>query len=293
MRLPAVSVIGLGNMGGAIARILAERGHPTTVWNRTANKAEALGSAGAVVAGSSAEALRASPLTIFSLLDYDAVRAVLDGDGAISALAGRTLVNLTSGAPVEAEEMAAFVTGHGAEYIDGNVGCYPEGVGTDEALMTYTGPKDVFDRVRPCLVTIGKDLRHLGESYGAGNALFLAGAAAHTAELLGAFFAAAYGRQHGLGFGEVVSEVMLHSRTSRSYLRSIESRVDAGDYAVSAASVKVYLDALEALAEDMETQAFRNRVFDTMVDVIRDATAAGHAEDEFAVLYKLFSDQSV
>lgn len=36
-----VTVIGLGQMGTAVARVLTEAGHDTTVWNRTACKTEA------------------------------------------------------------------------------------------------------------------------------------------------------------------------------------------------------------------------------------------------------------
>jgi len=38
----AVTVIGLGSMGSALAGAVLEAGYPTTVWNRTAGKAEPL-----------------------------------------------------------------------------------------------------------------------------------------------------------------------------------------------------------------------------------------------------------
>jgi 3-hydroxyisobutyrate dehydrogenase-like beta-hydroxyacid dehydrogenase len=111
--------------------------------------------------------------------------------------------------------------------------------------------------------------------------------------MMGVFFAAAYGRRHGLDFGVVTSEVALQSGTNRRYLRQIEKQVQAGDYTVTGASVKVYLDALEALAEDMADRDFGNPMFASVVDVLRGATSAGHGEDEFAVLYQLFSDQAL
>jgi 3-hydroxyisobutyrate dehydrogenase-like beta-hydroxyacid dehydrogenase len=59
----AVSVVGLGNMGTALATVLAERGHPRTVWNRTASRAESIIAVRAAAAGSTAEAIAASPIT--------------------------------------------------------------------------------------------------------------------------------------------------------------------------------------------------------------------------------------
>jgi 3-hydroxyisobutyrate dehydrogenase-like beta-hydroxyacid dehydrogenase len=280
-------------MGTALATVLAHRGHPTTVWNRTATRAEPLAAAGAAVARSAADAIAASPLTIFSLLDYDAVHEVLATVPTHTVMAGRTLINLTSGGPAEAEHLAELVASRGADYLDGNVGCYPDAIGTAESHVVYTGPKHVFERARPCLTTLGEDLRYLGDNHGAGNALFLAAAAAHTSELLAAFFAAAYGRRHGLAFGVVTSEIARHSQTTHSYLRQIEGQLEAGDYTATAASVRVYVDALEALAEDMAGEGFQNPVFDSLMQVLHNAAAAGHGDAEFAVLYKLFSDQAL
>ncbi|CAI8817279.1 hypothetical protein EMIT07CA2_210054 [Brevibacillus sp. IT-7CA2] len=54
--IPAsVSVIGLGNMGVALADAFLKGGHPTTVWNRSADRAKGLVEKGAVLAGSVAE----------------------------------------------------------------------------------------------------------------------------------------------------------------------------------------------------------------------------------------------
>ena len=42
-----VAVLGLGKMGGPIARRLLDAGHAVSVWNRTAGRAAALAEAGA------------------------------------------------------------------------------------------------------------------------------------------------------------------------------------------------------------------------------------------------------
>ena len=47
--------LGTGRMGAAMAARLLKAGHPVTVWNRTAAKAQALAEHGATVAGSIAE----------------------------------------------------------------------------------------------------------------------------------------------------------------------------------------------------------------------------------------------
>nr|BFE84359.1 hypothetical protein GCM10020093_069600 [Planobispora longispora] len=100
-----VTVIGLGLMGQALAGAFLRGGHPTTVWNRTASKADKLAAEGARPAPTAADALRASPLTIVCVTDYRAVHELLGADDA--ALDGTTLINLTSGTSAQARRPRA------------------------------------------------------------------------------------------------------------------------------------------------------------------------------------------
>ena len=54
-----VSFLGLGEMGAALARAAIQAGHPTTVWNRSSGKAEALVDAGARLANNPGDAVDA------------------------------------------------------------------------------------------------------------------------------------------------------------------------------------------------------------------------------------------
>src|ERR1700754_227939 len=99
-----VTVVGLGNLGRALAETFLRNGHPTTVWNRSAAKGEALVAGGATAAATAAEAIVAGELVLVALLDPAATREVLAG--AADAVRGRALVNLTSGGPEDARELA-------------------------------------------------------------------------------------------------------------------------------------------------------------------------------------------
>jgi 3-hydroxyisobutyrate dehydrogenase-like beta-hydroxyacid dehydrogenase len=65
-----VSVIDLGAMGAALARMLLRDGHRVTVWNRTSAKATPLVRDGAILAESVALAVGASPLVIVCVDNY-------------------------------------------------------------------------------------------------------------------------------------------------------------------------------------------------------------------------------
>lgn len=114
-----VTILGLGPMGRALAGAFLKAGHPTTVWNRSAGKADSLVSQGACLAGTAAEAAQASPLVIVCVLDYDAVHAIIRPLG--DALKGRTLVNLTADAPFRARQTADWAAGREIHYLDGAI----------------------------------------------------------------------------------------------------------------------------------------------------------------------------
>ncbi|MFB8438015.1 NAD(P)-dependent oxidoreductase [Streptomyces niveus] len=151
--LPTVSIVGLGNLGRALAGAFLDQGYRTTVWNRSPAKADDLVSRGAHRAATVAEALAAGELVIVCVLDYDTVSRLLTP--AADALRGRVLVNLTSGTPEPARELAAWATGQGADYLDGAVYAVPQTIGTADAFVLYSGSSAVFETYREQLDLLG------------------------------------------------------------------------------------------------------------------------------------------
>lgn len=110
--MAAVSVLGLGSMGTALATSLLRVGHQVTVWNRTPGRADALAAAGAIPADSPALAMRDATIVLVCLLDDGAVTSTLQAGG--DAIAGRIIVNLTNNTPSEARALAQWVAWQGA-----------------------------------------------------------------------------------------------------------------------------------------------------------------------------------
>ncbi|MFH9721958.1 NAD(P)-dependent oxidoreductase [Streptomyces sp. NPDC017254] len=73
-----IAFLGLGSMGLPMARRLLDAGHPLTVWNRTAGKADTLVAAGAVRAATPADAVRDADVVVTMLADPAAALAVAD-----------------------------------------------------------------------------------------------------------------------------------------------------------------------------------------------------------------------
>ena len=162
--MKSVTVIGLGPMGQAMAGAYLAAGYEVTVWNRTQARADDLVARGAKRAASVEAALSAAELVVLSLVDYDAVDAVL-AQVPEAVLAGRVLVNLTSDTPDRARRQAEWLAERGAVQIAGGVQVPPPGIGTPEAVTYYSGPEHVIETHRSALeVLTGID--YLGADQG-------------------------------------------------------------------------------------------------------------------------------
>jgi 2-hydroxy-3-oxopropionate reductase len=94
-------------MGGPQARRLLAGGTQLTVWNRTPDKAEALGPAGATVSTEAADAVRNADVVILMLENGPVVERVLFGSGVARSLRpGAIVVDMSSIKPAEAQDHA-------------------------------------------------------------------------------------------------------------------------------------------------------------------------------------------
>ncbi|MFF8810946.1 NAD(P)-dependent oxidoreductase [Streptomyces pactum] len=274
-----VGVVGLGSMGSALAAALLDRGHPVTVWNRTADKAGPLLDRGARQAATVREAIEAGPLTIACVLDHRALRTVLDP--VADALAGRSLVNLTSGSPEQAHEADAWARSLGAHYLDGAVMTTPPGVGNPEMMVLYSGARTVFEDHRPTLEALGDPL-HLGDDPGL--------ASLYDAALLGLMWSTMTGWLHGTALvgaegtpATAYTPVAIRWLTAvTGFLTRYAAQVDAGRYPGDDATVDVQIAAVEHLLHAAGSRGVDNALPELLKATMERARDAGHGADSFA-----------
>lgn len=142
-----VTVVGLGPMGRAMANAYLDAGHEVTVWNRSTGKDDELVARGARRAAGIAEAVAASPLTVLSLIDVEAMYGTLGDTG----LDGRVLVNLSSDVPEKARAAARWAEARGAAYLTGGVNVPPAGIGQEGSSIFISGPWEVYEEHRAAL----------------------------------------------------------------------------------------------------------------------------------------------
>ena len=144
-----VSVIGLGNMGAALASSLLGAGLDVTVWNRSPGRTAPLAARGATAAPNARTALLASPQTLVCISDYSATARLLEE--ATADLDGRTLVQLSTGTPRQAADCDEQVRAQGGRYLDGAIMVNPTDIGSAGAQILIAGPEDAFAASEPAL----------------------------------------------------------------------------------------------------------------------------------------------
>jgi 3-hydroxyisobutyrate dehydrogenase len=165
-----IGFIGLGIMGGGMARNLIEKGHALVVWNRTPERAAALADAGAAVADSPAALTRQCDLILVCVSDTPDVVAVTRGpDGILAGLQpGSLVVDHSTISPHVTRELAAEVEAAGGSWIDAPVSGGSEGAARGTLSIMIGGVADDVERARPYLEAFGTSITHVG-GIGAGQ----------------------------------------------------------------------------------------------------------------------------
>ncbi|WP_257787047.1 NAD(P)-dependent oxidoreductase [Streptomyces rubrolavendulae] len=280
-----VTVLGLGQMGSALAEAFLAAGHPTTVWNRTPAKAEAAAARGARRAGTVAEAVEASGLVVVCVLDYAAVRELLDPVAGL--LAGRTLVNVTSGSPEQARETAAWAAGPGARYLDGGIMTTPPGVGSPASMFLYSGTPEAFAAHRDTLAVLGDPI-DLGEDAGLAS-LYDTGLLGLMWSVFGGWLhATALAGADGVAARAFTPVAVRWLSTVGLFMERYAGQIDEGRYPGDDATIDVQLAAVEHLLHAGRARGVDGRLPELHRELMAKAVADGHGGDSYGRLIEAF-----
>lgn len=151
-----VGVIGLGMIGGAVARHVAAAGFPLATHDVRPDAANGI----APVLADPAAVAEVSDVVLVAVVNAEQAREVLGGERGLLASGRRGLVVglLSTVDLADVRELAELCARHGATLLDAGVTQASEGL-----LVTMVGgPEDVVARVRPVLATFSKAVVHCG-----------------------------------------------------------------------------------------------------------------------------------
>ncbi len=284
-----VSVLGLGAMGSTLARVLAERGHDVTVWNRSevlAARAKTLTRAGVRWAATPAEAIAASPLIVMCLTDYPAAETVLGAPGATQSLAGRALVQLTNGSEEQVRRQLSRVAAAGGRMLAGGIVGYPRHIGRDDTVILYAGSESAFEEHRATLADLAGGQRYLGKDPAVQNATYVSAFGFYYAALAGFLESAALAASRGVTPSDFAAVMPGMTALLLDHIADAARRLEAADYDGDQATVDVHLVGSGRRQQAFADKGLQSLMTDAFVAYCRQAHEAGEGGEDIAALYK-------
>jgi len=160
-----VSVVGLGQMGKAIAERLVDAGHSVSVWNRTAGKATDLVEKGATELTSLHEAWT-SEVCITMVADSAALTEVTLGPGGL-ALAdighGKFLIDMSTVSPESSSQVAKAAAANGIKFLRAPVSGNPGVVRAGNLTVVVSGDQADCLAMEDLLRDIGPHVFRAGD----------------------------------------------------------------------------------------------------------------------------------
>ncbi|MFJ2771439.1 NAD(P)-dependent oxidoreductase [Streptomyces sp. NPDC087300] len=276
----SVTVVGLGPMGQAMAAAYLDRGYDVTLWNRTPSRADALVARGATLAPTVEQALGANELVILSLTDFDAMYTILEP--AKDAIAGRTLVNLSSDTPEKARAGARWVTELGGVHLTGGVLCPPPLIGTPDTSTFYSGPREAYDKHRDALEVITGKSDHRGEDQGLAALMYQLNMAIFWPSMIAYWQAVAVADAHGISASEIAPYVVENFAGMGHFVDFYASRIDAGNHAGDVDRTAMGLASMEHVVHTASDAGVDAAFPEAVRDVFRRVVDAGHGADSFS-----------
>lgn len=171
-----IAFLGLGNMGGAIARHLMATGHDVTVWNRTIERAEALRGAGATVAESPSQAAAGVEVVFTMLMDDAALISVVYESGMLEAMnAGAIHVSLSTISVQLSDRLTADHRAKNQDFIGSPVFGRPNVAEEGKLWTVAAGAAKSIAAVRPLLDCFSRGVTVVSEKPSSAHALKLGG----------------------------------------------------------------------------------------------------------------------
>ena len=277
-----VGFVGLGAMGTHMARNLKRAGLLTAVWNRTAEKAQALAAELGCRAAASLAELAAAVDVVGMCVAADADVLDVVGGLAPALKPGSLVLDFSTVSGQTAQRAAQLV--RGAEFLDCPVSGGVEGARDATLVIMAGGGAQGFERARPVLLALGKTVTHFGptgsgQAAKATNQIMCAGIIEAVAEAM------AFAHAQGLPLNELVDTLGKGAGSSWYFVHRAPNMI-RGSYP---AGFKVRLHAKDlGICHDMAARfGVALPVVERVLDEYNELMARGYGDEDISATYRL------
>lgn len=270
-------------MGEPMALKLLDAGYAVIAYNRTRTKLDPLAAAGAELADSPAAVIQAADCTILMVTNADAIADLILSDASQAVLAGHTLIQMSTIAPSQSQDLSQRVMAAGGKYLEAPVlGSIPQVKDGSLIVMVGATPEQ-FEQWLPVLKCFGPEPMHLGP---VGTA-----AAAKLAmnQLIGSLtnaFALSLGfvQRNGLDVEQFMSIVRSSALYAPTFDKKLQRMVDR-NFADPNFPTKHLLKDMNLFAHEAEALGLDTRLAESVSQVVQKAVESGLADADYSALF--------
>ncbi len=276
--------IGLGAMGAHMARNLHRAGLLTAVWNRSADKAQALAAELGCVAA-------ASPAAVAQQCDIIVLCVAADADvlAVVQQLlpgvrAGQLVIDCSTVSSATAHAAAAQLAAHQVEFLDCPVSGGTEGAREGTLAIMAGGSEAAFARAQPVLQAMGRTITRFGDT-GAGqaakatNQIMCAGIIRAVGEAM------AFARAQGLPLAQVVETLGKGAGSSWYFVNRAPNMV-RGSYPAGF-RVRLHEKDLRICRDMAAANGAALPVVDSVLRDYAQLIAEGHGDEDISAIFRL------
>jgi 3-hydroxyisobutyrate dehydrogenase-like beta-hydroxyacid dehydrogenase len=291
-----IGYIGLGAMGKPMAKNLIRAGFSLTVYNRTVEKTKELREMGASVSSSPKDLAFACNIMIVNVSNSPDVEEVLLGkEGAIHGCRpGAIVIDMGTSYPSSTLKICKILQEKGVEMLDAPVSGGVKGAEEGTLSIMVGGKKQVFEKCKPILLAMGKNIFYQGES-GSGHITKAINNFVSAAAITALTEALVMAKKAGLSPGKVLEVLKVSS--GRSYQAEqalpqfvLTRKFDAG---FLLGLMKKDLNIFASLGDDYQTPMFLGNLVYQLWDVAAREMGPQNDYTKFVGLYETWANAKV
>ena len=283
------AVIGLGSMGGGMARALHRAGFAVTGCDANKAAVDHFVAEGGTGAASPAAAVAGARIVVSVVVNAAQTEAILFGpDGCADAMEkGAAFLSCATMAPEMAKKLAAAVEAKGLLYLDSPISGGAQRAAEGKLTVLASGSAAAFQAARPALDAMAAKVYELGDAAGQGAAFKMINQLLAGVHIAAAAEAIAFAARQGLDIRRVYEVITASAGNSWMFENRVPHVLD-GDYSPKSA-VEIFTKDLGIVIDMARGEKFPVPIAGAALQMFLMTAAAGMGRDDDISVARLYA----
>jgi 3-hydroxyisobutyrate dehydrogenase len=289
MKVPNYGFVGLGQMGGPMAANIASGGYNLSVFDKVETKKHIHEN---VLVANSLDQLASNTDTIFlSLPDASATLEVAKEIVAATERRTTVIIDLSTIGIKAARKAWKTLNEAGVIYIDAPVSGGQSGARAGTITIMWAGPQNILESSRKIMMSFCKNLFHVGEEAGQGQALKVLNNFLSATAMAATSEAIAFGLSQGLDMKTILDVVNLSTGQNTATKDKFPNRILTGTYDAGF-KTKLLTKDMQLFMESAKSSNSPLAIADAVLNLWIECNDA-FPDSDFTQIYKFITSKNI